>query len=67
LKFEGFAEKDAKRAIDRMKVDWNTEAEQKAKSYVDMSGFSRSGLIEQLTFEGFTRAQAAHGADFVGL
>jgi len=32
-----------------------------------MSGFSRSGLIDQLKFEGFTSAQAAHGADSMGL
>jgi hypothetical protein len=29
--------------------------------------FSRSGLIEQLIFEGFTPAQAKYGADAVGL
>jgi hypothetical protein len=67
LQFEGFAEKDANRAIDSMNVNWNTEAEQSAKSYMEMSGFSRSGLIGQLEFEGFTNAQAAHGADSVGL
>ena len=33
----------------------------KAKSYLDYSSFSRSGLMEQLLFEGFTRAQAAYG------
>ena len=29
--------------------------------------FSRSGLIEQLEFEGFTPAQAAYGVRAVGL
>jgi len=42
-------------------------AKRKAESYLEMSGFSRSGLIEQLQFEGFTNAQAAHGAASVGL
>jgi hypothetical protein len=34
---------------------------------MDYSSFSRSGLIKQLQFEGFTAAQAAHGASAVGL
>jgi hypothetical protein len=29
--------------------------------YLDTGGFSRSGLIEQLVFEGVTRAQAEYG------
>jgi len=32
-----------------------------------MSGFSRSALIDQLVFEGFTPEQAAHGATANGL
>ena len=43
------------------------QVEQKAKSYMSFMGFSRSGLIGQLEFEGFTSEQAAHGADYVGL
>ena len=34
-----------------------------AESYLSMSGFSRSGLIDQLEFEGYTRSQAEYGAD----
>ena len=30
-----------------------------------MGGFSRTGLIDQLVFEGFTRAQAEHGVKAV--
>ena len=37
-----------------------------AESYVDMSGFSRDGLIEQLEFEGFSNKDAVYGADSVG-
>jgi hypothetical protein len=29
-------------------------------NYLDVSAFSRDGLIEQLTFEGYTPEQAAH-------
>jgi Host cell surface-exposed lipoprotein len=42
-------------------------ARRSAESYLDLSGFSRSGLIEQLEYEGFTPAQAAYAADKVGL
>lgn len=41
-------------------------ARSKADAYLDMSGFSRSGLIEQLEFEGFSEADATYGADAVG-
>ena len=32
-----------------------------AKSYLDTMPFSRSGLIEQLEYEGFTHAQSVYG------
>ena len=38
-------------------------AARKAKDYLDMSGFSRSGLISQLEYEGFSTADATFGAD----
>lgn len=44
-----------------------SNAVKKAKSYLRSSSFSRSGLIEQLEYEGFTSEQAAHGANSVGL
>ena len=44
------------------------QAAQSAKSYMKhIGGFSRTGLIRQLEYEGFTPDQAAHGADSVGL
>ncbi|MBB1482488.1 Ltp family lipoprotein [Tessaracoccus sp. MC1865] len=43
------------------------QAALKAKSYLEMGGFSRSGLVDQLLYEGFSQAQAEHGADSVGL
>lgn len=36
-----------------------------ALDYLEMSGFSRSGLIDQLEYEGFTQAQ--YGVAAVGL
>lgn len=38
-------------------------AQRKADSYLDMTGFSRLGLIEQLEFEGFSTADATFGVD----
>jgi len=43
------------------------EAAESAKQYMSYSAFSRSGLIKQLEFEGYSPEQAAHGADSVGL
>ncbi|WP_211170714.1 Ltp family lipoprotein [Pseudonocardia bannensis] len=42
-------------------------AVESAESYLSFSAFSRQGLIDQLKYEGFTAAQAKHGADSVGL
>lgn len=71
LKFEGFSTADAEFAVNYLEdtgaVDWNEEAVQKAESYLEFSSFSRSGLIEQLEYEGFTSAQAEYAADEVGL
>lgn len=38
----------------------------KAKSYLSFAGFSRSGLIEQLEFEGYSTEDATFGADNAG-
>jgi hypothetical protein len=46
--------------------DWNEQAALKAHDYLEYSSFSRTGLIEQLIFEGFTRDQAQYGANAVG-
>jgi Host cell surface-exposed lipoprotein len=48
-------------------VDWNEQAAKSAESYLDMTGFSRSGLIEQLEYEGYTTEQAEYGVDQTGL
>jgi Host cell surface-exposed lipoprotein len=38
-------------------------AKRSAESYIEMSGFSRSGLIEQLKFEGFSAKDAEVAID----
>jgi hypothetical protein len=40
-----------------------SNARKKAASYLSLSAFSRSGLIKQLEFEGFSNADATYGAD----
>jgi len=38
-------------------------ASRSAKTYLDLAGFSRSGLIKQLMFEGYSKSDASYGAD----
>ena len=68
---EGFSMADAKWAIRHAHPDWNAQAVISAKGYMsDGQGFSRQGLIDQLSSsagEGFTVAQATYAADQVGL
>ena len=43
------------------------QAVRKAKQYLAFQAFSRTGLIQQLEYEGFTPSQALYGARAVGL
>jgi hypothetical protein len=43
-----------------------SNARKKAESYLSLMAFSRSGLIEQLEYEGFSNQDATYGADAVG-
>jgi len=71
LEFEGYSTADAEFAIARLEaeggVDWNAEAAESAASYLDYTAFSRSGLIDQLLYEGFTPEQAEYGVSTTGL
>jgi len=40
-----------------------SNARESAASYLEYSSFSRSGLIDQLMFEGFSEADATYGVD----
>ncbi len=44
-----------------------SNAVRKAKVYLEISAYSRKGLIAQLEYEGFTNEQAIHGVDSTGL
>ena len=62
---------DATWAVNNSGADWNAQAVIAAKGYLsDGQGFSRQGLIDQLTspYGGqFTYAQAVYGVDQAGL
>jgi hypothetical protein len=36
-----------------------------ARNYLDFTSFSRSGLIEQLEYEGYSRADATFAVDYI--
>jgi len=61
---------DAKWAVNHTHANWNHQAVLSAKGHLDMGGFSRASLIDQLSSsagEGFTVAQATYAANQVGL
>lgn len=58
---------DATAAVDSLDVDYNEQAAKAAENYLEFTGFSRSGLIEQLVFEGYMQEQATYGVDQTGL
>jgi hypothetical protein len=49
--------------VDAQKADWRAQAVKRGASYLRTSAFSRSGLIRQLEFEGFSSSEATHGTD----
>ena len=66
----GFTEAQAEYAISNLHPDWNVQAVDAAKGYMQIGGFSRASLIQQLTSSygsGFTEAQAEYAASEVGL
>ena len=51
--------------MDSLDTDYVEKAAKSANGYLDTQSFSRSGLIGQLEYEGFTREQAVYGVDQV--
>ena len=66
---DGLSKSDAEFAINNLHPDWDAQAVDSAKGYLgDGEGFSRSGLIQQLTSSygaGFTEAQAEYAVNKV--
>jgi hypothetical protein len=66
----GFTEAQALHAINSLHPDWDAQAVDSAKSYMQMGGFSAASLTQQLTStygDGFTQAQADYAVAQVGL
>lgn len=68
-----FSEEDAIFAVDYLEqnnlVDWKEQAVKAAQNYNDLMGFSRDGLIQQLTSEygdQYTQEEAEYAADQLG-
>ncbi|GAB4097199.1 hypothetical protein GCM10028787_26740 [Brachybacterium horti] len=71
LEWEGFSTSNAEYAVtyleNKGEVRWRDEAVRMAKEYLEAMPFSRSGLIDQLEWEGFSTSHATYAADKVGL
>ena len=66
----GFTEAQAEYAVNYLHPDWDAQAVDAAKGYMQLGGFSQASLIQQLTSSygaGFTEAQAEYAASQVGL
>lgn len=48
-------------------ANWYRQAVRVAKGYLRTMPFSRSGLIQQLEYDGFTHSQAVYGVRATGL
>jgi hypothetical protein len=67
---DGDTTADAEFAIKFLNPDWDAQAVDAAKGYLQIGGFSRASLIDQLTSsdgDGFTESQAEYAVDKVGL
>jgi Host cell surface-exposed lipoprotein len=76
IKYDGFSRSLARFAVDAisngevsgLSVNWMQQAADDAKNYMQSEGgFSYSGLVQQLEYDGFTASQARYGARSVGL
>ena len=66
----GFSQADAQFAINYLNPNWDAQAVDAAKGYMQMGGFSAASLTQQLTSDagnGFTEAQAEYAVAQVGL
>ena len=52
--------------MDNCGADWYEQAALMAAEYLDTMSFSRTGLIDQLEYEGFSYDQAVYGVEQAG-
>jgi hypothetical protein len=61
LEYEGYSSSAARYAANNCGANWFHQAAKAARAYLQYTSFSKSGLREQLEYEGFTPAQAKFG------
>lgn len=64
----GFTEAQAEYAINNLNPNWDQQAVEAAKGYLQLGGFSQASLLQQLTSSaggGFTQAQAEYAVNQV--
>jgi hypothetical protein len=62
----GFTEAQAEYAVNYLHPDWDAQAVDAAKGYLQLGGFSQASLLQQLTSSagsGFTQAQAEYAVN----
>ncbi len=62
----GFTQAQAEYAVSNLHPDWNAQAVDAAKGYLQLGGFSQASLLQQLTSSdggGFTQAQAEYAVN----
>ena len=68
LEWQQFSEAEAVLAVDHCNADWNNEAVESAKFYMQSTGASRSTMMQWLTtWQKFTEEQAEYACQEVGL
>jgi len=66
LEFVGYSHEEAVYAADNCNADWNQEAAESARGYMDVKDFSKEELIKQLIDgDGYTKEQAEYGASTI--
>lgn len=58
----GYSDEDIEN-VDTSTLDWNAVALQRAEAYLDMTGFSKSGLYDKLVSMGFSEENAQYAID----
>jgi hypothetical protein len=67
LVFDKYSTEDATYAVDKISPDWNEQAAKAAKDYLGFTSFSHQGLVDELSFDGFTPDQAEFGVSQTGI
>ena len=65
LKYEGHSAKDAKFAVEHIKVNWNEQAIGAAEDYLSSGHLSKSGLVDQLKYEGHSAKDARFAVEHI--